>query len=348
MSGYKTKPMGQVNPQRAELLDLDGARGTDPNMTQPDLSQTDRARETKRFFDRYRFVEVLGVGGMGEVRLYHDRSIGREVAMKVIRASLSSSPRRWRFIREARVQGQLEHPSVVPLYDLGFDPEGNLYFTMKRVRGQSLSEVIRELRAADPSAIRRWTPRRLVAVFSRVCEAVSYIHSRGVIHRDLKPSNVMLGHFGETYVLDWGIAKVTSIMGDDAARAVIDATDANTTGKGSVMGSPGYMAPEQLRGEVGVVDARSDIYSLGSILFEILTWERLHPQDALQARLLSVLQTDGAWPSQRATKRAIPRALDEICAKATRVDPVHRFESVDALNDAIDAYLDSVQTGLSR
>ncbi|MEZ4338213.1 MAG: serine/threonine-protein kinase [Sandaracinaceae bacterium] len=292
------------------------------------------------FHERYEVLGTIGSGGMGEVKLCRDRTVGREVAMKIIRQSDTGSPRRWRFVREARIQGQLEHPAVVPVYDFGVDPEGNLYFTMKRVRGVSLAEVIEALAAGDPTAERRWGRRRLLTAFSQVCLAVGFIHSRGVVHRDLKPSNVMLGDFGEIYVLDWGLVKLIGRLGA-ADRGLVDASNAATTGQGSVLGTPGYMSPEQLRGEVDRVDQRADVYSLGSILFELLVREPLHPRGATKEKLISVLTTDGARTRSRPRGLSVPDALDDLVARATRLHPEDRLETASAMSEAIEAYLDA-------
>jgi serine/threonine protein kinase len=161
--------------------------------------------------ERYQASGVIGKGGMGEVRLYKDLRISRYVAVKVLRDKLRSSPEyRSRFVLEARLQGQLEHPSIVPVHDLGVTPEGELFFSMARVRGVTLRAALETVRAGDHGA--RFVRRRLLTAFSSVCLAVDYAHCRGVVHRDLKPENVMLGDFGEVYVLDWGIAKVMHSM----------------------------------------------------------------------------------------------------------------------------------------
>ncbi len=237
--------------------------------------------QSETFEARYELRTKLGEGGMGEVLLCKDVRIGREVALKVIRAEHGSRPDlRKRFLREVRVQGQLEHPSIVPVYDLGRDPEHKAYFTMKRVRGQTLEQILSALRRGEPEAERQHTRYKLLSAFATACLAVHFAHTRGVLHRDLKPGNVMLGDFGEVYVLDWGLAKVIHADGtrspDDSASTALPAatpSPANAapaggapplTGTGVLMGTPGYMAPEQIRGEFGELGPRVDIYALGS------------------------------------------------------------------------------------
>jgi serine/threonine-protein kinase len=298
------------------------------------------ALSLRAFEERYEVLEVLGAGGMGEVRLCRDRVIGREVAMKTIRSPRADSPRRWRFVREARVQGQLEHPAVVPVYDLGVDPDGYPYFTMKRIRGVGLDVVVERLRAGDGPTIQRFARRKLLRRFVQLCLAVDFIHARGVVHRDLKPANLMLGDFGEIYVLDWGLVKLVETDTEVEEQMIVDASGAVRTGRGAVLGTPGYMSPEALRGEVDRIDARSDLYSLGVVLFEMLALEALHPRGSMPQKLLSVLRTDGARPGERAPRLHIAPELDDICARATRLDPAQRFASARELAEAIEAYLD--------
>src|SRR5688572_20509375 len=176
-----------------------------------------RADGAERYVER----DSLGTGGMGEVRAYQDRRIGREIAIKRLHPERSDEAKsRKRFLREARIQGTLEHPSVVPVYDLGEEPDGTIFFTMKRIRGDTLFDVLRRLAQRDPEAVARWTRRRLLEVFARVCLTVHYAHTRGVVHRDLKPGNIMLGEYGEVYVLDWGLAKLADEPPDSTDREV--------------------------------------------------------------------------------------------------------------------------------
>ncbi len=293
---------------------------------------------------RYAFKTLLGVGGMGEVRLCRDAVIGRDVALKVakVRGADASAEGVERFVREARVQGQLEHPSVVPVYDLGESPEGP-FFTMKRVRGVTLGDIVAKLKAGDPEFAERYSRRRLLTAFTSVCLAIDFAHARGVIHRDVKPGNVMLGSYGEVHVLDWGLAKLRG--SEDVARPaepIDDVTPSyDQTQHGQLLGTPGYIAPEQVQGELDKVDARTDVYSLGAILFEILALEPLHARPNIGALLIATLKgASDARPSARAPDRDVPPELDAICVRATAVEPDDRFPSARALCDDVERYLD--------
>jgi serine/threonine-protein kinase len=257
---------------------------------------------------------------MGEVRSCDDRRIGREVAMKSMRPDATGLTGAL-FLQEARVQARLEHPSIVPVYDVGLDRSGAPYFTMKRVRGRTLKTILRGLRGADPDTVTLYSRRRLLTAFTGVCLAVHYAHTKDVLHLDLKPTNVMLDEFGALYVLDWGLAQVESR----------NEASPDSGAEPAIAGTPQYMAPEQLVG--GAVDARSDVYALGAILFEILCLEPLH---------MTTLRAGGTTrrPSTRAPERDIPPELDEICARATADAPEDRYPTVRGLHDAVDRYLE--------
>jgi len=303
---------------------------------------------------RYELRTSLGEGGMGEVRLCRDRVIGREVALKVIHATHAARGElRARFVREARVQGQLEHPAIVPVYDFGVDAEGQPFFTMKRVRGVTLESVLDVLRRADEATMRLYTLHKLLAAFVQVCFAIDFAHERGVVHRDLKPANIMLGGYGEVYVLDWGVAKVRSASSSfDASPSapsirvagsatspeeIVTGDKTAPTAAGAVLGTPGYMAPEQLRGDE--VDARTDIYALGGILFELLTLEPLHGGGSIAAMMKRALEGADARASVRAPQRDVPPELEAACVRACAREPSNRHSSARELADAIEAYL---------
>ena len=295
---------------------------------------------------RYETRALLGEGGMGQVHLCKDHRIGREVAMKVVRVGHGSrSDARTRFEREARVQGQLEHPSVVPVYDLGIGADGAAFFTMKRVRGLTLAKIFTGLRNGDPAITQVYSRRKLLTAFTSVCMAVAFAHSRGVLHRDLKPDNVMLGDFGEVHLLDWGLAKLINTADVPAEPWSEPSIDARSTGErhtaiGEILGTPGYMAPEQARGEVESLDERIDVYALGAILFELLALEPLHGRLRPVAILASTLLGADARASVRAPGRDVPPELEAICVRATMVDKNGRFATVREMSDAIERFLD--------
>jgi eukaryotic-like serine/threonine-protein kinase len=287
---------------------------------------------------RYRLGDVLGEGGMGEVLLAHDEHIGRDVAVKRIRSTEPSTEELSRFVREARVQGRLEHPAVVPVHDLAVDRDGRPFFVMKRVTGTTMLEILGKLRAggeADTAATRR----RLLRAFSDVCLAVEFAHSSGIVHRDLKPANIMLGDFGEVYVLDWGVARAMTEAAEPGGPPSVSRPlaaglklDTGDTLVGTVLGTPAYMAPEQLAGDRA--GPAADIYALGCILFEIVAGVALHAH----GRNAGEAPQPVARPSKH--RPDAPPELDAICERATHVDPEARFGSARALGDAVQAFLD--------
>jgi serine/threonine-protein kinase len=323
----------------AETEVLQAGGSDDPGQALPSR----RILEDGGFDARYELRAVIGAGGMGQVRLCHDRRIGRDVAMKVMHRALGSrSDLRARFVQEACVQGQLEHPSVVPVYDVGISSDGEPFFTMKRIKGLTLERILEGLADKEPEMVARYSRRKLLSAFSSACAAVAFAHARGIVHRDLKPANVMLGDFGEINVLDWGLAKIAGqselVRAGDGTGPVIE--PAQQTAHGAVLGTLGYMAPEQARGETSAVDQRADVYALGAMLFEILTERPLHPRSSTEIALSSTLQGADARPSVRVPDREIAPELEVICVRATALDPTDRFESARELHEAIERTLD--------
>ena len=299
------------------------------------------------FGERYQHLDRLGIGGMGDVSLCSDHVIGRDVALKVIRSERVRDPvTTARFLREARVQGQLEHPSIVPVYDVGATPDGAAFFTMKRVAGFTLDAIVEGLASGDLATGSRFSQRRLLNAVVSICLAVDFAHRRGVLHRDLKPANIMLGDYGEVSVLDWGLAKLVGLA-DEPGNAttpiarVSDSDDASRsqTQAGQMLGTPGYMAPEQTRGEVDQLDERTDVYALGAILFEVLALRPLHHADTIADLIVSTLGGCDARPS--VVRSGIAPQLDEICVRATARDPNERYATARDLANAIESYLDA-------
>jgi serine/threonine protein kinase len=284
---------------------------------------------------RYRLLDRIARGGMGVVYAAEDGNLQRRVALKVLDVTGTDGDLRNRLIREARVLAALEHPGIVPVHDVGTLADGRVFYTMKFVEGKRLDKYI-ETVASIPDRLR---------IFLRICDAVAFAHARGVLHRDVKPANIMVGPFGEVLVMDWGLAKILRVQVPGAAgeadpdatvfekpkqaATAGDATEVSVvTGHGTVLGTPGYMSPEQARGDVELLDVRSDIYSLGALLRFLLTGRQ-------EAASLS-----------RASR--LDKSLAAICAKSTAASPAERYPNVQEMALDVSRYLDGLAVGAHR
>ena len=308
-----------------------------------------------------RFVvqRELGRGGMGIVVEARDPELGRSVAVKVVLdPERVTAAQLARFVAEARVTGQLQHPNIVPVYAMGVTDEGQVFFAMKKVEGRTLSEVITALVDGDRRTTEQWPLPRLLQALIQVCNAIAYAHSRNVIHRDLKPSNLMFGPFGEVLVMDWGLVRS---LGDDeeltwepvdqdatTMRApTVDQSEPDfvmptlaRTADGAMVGTPGYMSPEQAGGRLDLLDGRSDQWSLGAILYEILTLQRAYIADDLYALIFRAIAGPPDDPRERTPERRIDPEIAEVCMRALAADPEDRFGSVAELAEAIQAFVE--------
>ncbi|MFZ4738109.1 MAG: SUMF1/EgtB/PvdO family nonheme iron enzyme [Bradymonadia bacterium] len=295
---------------------------------------------------RYALGRELGRGGMGLVLEAEDLVLGRPVALKLL-IDQDDASLRLRFTDEARVTGQLQHPSIPPVYELGRLGDGRLYFAMRRIEGRTLRDVIEDLRTGDPEIEKQFGPVRLLNLFAQICRAIAYAHARGVIHRDLKPDNVMFGAFGEVTVMDWGLAKpvgMAEVPVSTARARAADAQDARySTQYGEVTGTPQYMPPEQAAGRIDELGTHSDVYSLGAMLYELLTLEP--PFDGPSARAIrdAVVHTRVSPPSERAPNRAIPHAMEQLCLHCLAKEPKKRPRTAAWVADQIDDYLEGEQ-----
>jgi serine/threonine protein kinase/Flp pilus assembly protein TadD len=318
--------------------------GLDQNPGLPDMSTIDFSSAAPLRMTRYERREFHARGGLGEVWRSEDSVLGREVALKILRRNDEAT--RLRFEAEAQITGQLEHPNIVPVHDLGRDDEGQPYYVMKFVRGSTLKSVITEFYSPSaetgPGRQVRWM--QLLQIFLDLCHAVAYAHSRGVIHRDLKPDNVMLGAYGETLLLDWGLAKLLdepTVGGETESGSgwckLRQFDSGSATGEGTVMGTPGYMAPEMAAGRTVKTDLRTDIYLLGATLYEIITGQ-IPRRGASRDEVVEMARTVPPPPA-RQIRSACPRALEAIAAKAMAHRPEDRYPSVMAMADDIQRYL---------
>jgi len=280
--------------------------------------------------ERYEDRGALARGGWGEVRRVFDRVLDRVVAMKILAPEhVGAQTLLPRFLNEARVTASLEHPGIVPVHDRGTLPDGRPWFTMKEVRGRTLHEINHH----DPGL--RLPLRRLVEILMRVAETVGYAHERGVLHRDLKPSNVMVGEFGEVLVLDWGIAR--TVHDDDSVDVgTLVERDAELTGTGEILGTVGYMSPEQGRAIGEPLSPASDVFSLALVLYELLTGERARPPDRVQAWAMAAMGT----PPTITPSRDIPEELATLVIRGTALAPEARPRHGMAFAEVLHAWLD--------
>jgi serine/threonine-protein kinase len=296
--------------------------------------------------DRYMLGRELGRGGMGRVVAAHDRRMRRTIACKLLKPeNQAQADYRRRFVREARITCQLEHPSIIPIYDLGVIDGDHLYFTMRVVRSPSLADVI-----LDPELKADWSLVRLLGAFVQVCRAIGYAHARGVIHRDLKPSNILLGEYGEVYVADWGLAKVlgTPISREFVAIRPEDLLPSKKgdTRIGTGLGTPGYMAPEQALGEWSRVDRRADIFSLGVILFEILTGYPPFMGDTPEAVVAATVACTPPRPRRLAPQ--CPLQLEELCLRMLARDQDRRPLTAEVVARDIESWLEGSRERVLR
>lgn len=267
--------------------------------------------------DKYTVGPEVGSGGMKSVRRAHDQNTNRDVAMAVLQDERQQPRFLRRFVREARLTAALEHPNIVPVHEIGVADDGRPYFTMKLLGGESLHSVLQKLDAGEPEYRQRYTLSRLLQIFLGAGHAVAFAHSRGVIHLDLKPANIQVGGFGEVLVLDWGLAKV--MERPDALTLPEELRVVHT--EGVVRGTPGFMAPEQTRGEYSKLDERTDVYALGAVLLTVLTGKLPLPDQA------------------PVFDRRSPVALQAVTLKAMAADPAARYQSVRDLLRDVQAFL---------
>ncbi|TET36249.1 MAG: hypothetical protein E3J72_09145 [Planctomycetota bacterium] len=323
---------------------------------------------SKGMEDRYQAGSEIGRGGLGRVFAARDTVLDRPVAIKEMIEGTGSTGLLKRFLREGEIAGRLSHPNVIPVHDIGIREEGGEkkpYFVMTRIIGRDLKAILHSVENDEGDARHDFSRPRLLRIFQDVCLAMAYAHDNGVIHRDLKPANVMVGKYGEVYAVDWGLAKILSEEDDPAATMLAPPSmtgDGDTpatvlTLEGDVIGTPAYMPPEQASGRIAEVDKQSDIYSLGAILYEILTFRPPFEGENARSVIASVIAGEPAPPSIRASEvrssisqarkeegaalpQNVPPDLEEIVARAMAKDKGERYASVKELHEEIQRFLE--------
>jgi serine/threonine-protein kinase len=320
-------------------LSIDDSETTNPgelvtlDFSQPDPTAPAPVGPTARNA-RYVLGKTIGRGALTRVVLAEDRSLKRTVAMKILDRKQADGPTLQRFLAEAQATGQLEHPNIIPVYDVGALPDGSLFYTMKYVAKASLRKVIHELRQDRPETVSEFGLMRLLGAFNQVAMAVDYAHSKGVIHRDLKPENILLGEYGEIIVMDWGIAK---LIGDEVH---VSGAGRRLTPADTVFGTPEYMAPEQAQGLAN--SPAIDVYALGAILYELLCLSPPFEGNSPVETMVKVVREPAVPPSRRAMEfgRHVPTELEEICMQALSKAPDARQASAHELRDGVEAFIE--------
>ncbi len=287
--------------------------------------------------------EKFEEGGMSLLMEAVDTNLLRRIAMKIMRdEKIKDEYELSRMVVEAQITAQLDHPNIIPIYELGIDKKDRLFFTMKKVRGKALYELIneKELSARTDKDI-----FRLIQIMLKVCDAVSYAHSKGVIHRDLKPDNIMVGDFGQVYLMDWGIALLKGEKGEAVTGMDLPEVKKRKQYRireevqGNIFGTPCYMSPEQARGDLKDIDERSDVFSLGAILYEILTGTHPIPGDTLRDMVINARICEIQPPDQK-VDFPLPLGLVRITMKAMSRNPADRYQSVEELKNELEDFLE--------
>ena len=273
---------------------------------------------------RYIYFKKVALGGKCLIQSCKDLHLGRIVCHKTLRKEFADDAEEKRlFLREARVTAMLQHPNTAPVYEVGSDAKGHYYFTMKLVAGITLREILDELSRGNKEFESAWDLERLIDVVIQVGQVLNYAHLHGIVHCDVKPENIVSGEFGEVLLLDWGLAKVSEKDGVETATLADDENSLHS--RESHQGTPQYMSPEQISGDE--LDERTDIYSLGAILFEILTGQQLAWGESLDEMLQNKIKKAPPTPSIVAPERIVPVPLESLCLRCIQKSPEHRIQS---------------------
>jgi len=289
-------------------------------------------------FAKYSEFQTIAGGGHGVLRACLDANLGRTVAIKSLNPENDNFEReRHRLLREARITAQLQHPNTVPVYELGKDEEGKLFFAMKKVEGENLFQVLVRIAQGDEATKEQFSLDRLLGVLILASSALAYAHSRGVIHRDVKPENILLGPFGEVYLMDWGVAKVWGMPGEPEGDVPVKELYQRLTATGKRAGTPLYMSPEQISTGT-VVDERTDIFSMGVVLYEVLAQREPFRGRNIDETFKNIQQVTPPPPSAVAQHLSIPTALDEICLRAIEKKSSARYQNMMEMIGAIRSF----------
>lgn len=292
---------------------------------------------------RYVLVSQLGEGGSGIIYKAHEKSLDRDLAIKVLKDKFRRNPLAVRrFLREAKTSAQLEHPNIVPVHELGYSEDYGCYFSMQKITGESLQTILKLLQQGNKRLQKKYNNIKLLEIFTKVCQAVAYAHSKKVIHRDLKPENIIVGKFGQVLIIDWGLAKkIEKDPIKDTGKcdlSIDESGDVSKTVHGTINGTPTNMSPEQACGMQDGIGFKSDIYSLGTILYEILCYHAPFEDTKLHTVLSKVVSGNFVPPSKKNKSLTISKELEAITIKAMETNPFERYDTVqDLIHDVRNA-----------
>ena len=317
--------------------------------------------------DKYYLQKLLAKGGMAYVFRARDLNCQRSVALKMIMDKEGNEEEvTRRFIEEAQITSQLDHPAIVPIYELSRDAKGNPFYIMKLIKGRNLEELLKEIREGNKETIKQYSLVRLLNIFSKICDAIAFAASKNIVHRDIKPENIMIGQYGEVFVMDWGIAKVLNSedikqMSNNTPLPQYDpdfiktiscdaSVNVSSTFHGQILGTPSFMAPEQVQPQHMPLTPRADIYALGGLLYTILTLAHPHEKDNLEKLFKEKLSGKIIPPHLRIKNaphlpdKRVPYSLSAVVMKAMQTEPINRYASANELQDDVQHWLDGYAT----
>ncbi len=298
--------------------------------------------------DKYITLGKIAQGGMGEIHRVFNRDLKRMSVIKIILPHIMANRQMFiNFIQEARITGQLEHPNIIPVHDLGVIQDDKLFFSMKEIEGEALNTILNKVRQGEDDYMKKYALYPLLTFFRKVCDAMAFAHSRDIIHRDIKPENIMVGNYGEVLLVDWGLARrldepepeLDPTIREDVDPLADTVNDRKATRYGDIKGTPAYMPPEMARGEADEIDKRSDIFLLGATLYAIATLTAPFLGDDIVDIINAAESGDFDHPQVRAPYRELPTELCRIILKSMAADPDERYQCVEDLNEDLDDLL---------
>ena len=352
MSNESSDPQANLPDNEATVIRTT-VSGGGPENKNVQLEYIEKIRNQQLNYEKYQVRDKIAEGSMGSIHQVYDKNLNRSSVLKIILPKIQEDPALFRqFIKEAQITARLEHPNIIPVHDIGIIDGDRLHFAMKEVHGDTLATILRQLKAGSEEHVLRFTFYALLTIFRKICDAVAFAHSLGILHRDIKPDNIMVGGFGEVLMMDWGIAK---LIGDkeieppeNIGAVFSNVANSEVTLSGVVKGSPAFMSPEQAKGLGDKINKRSDVFLLGSTLYNIATLHAPYTGSDIEETLENAQQGNLISSALRAPDRNIPRELIRIIEKAMAFNPDERYANVDLLIVDIDALLEGNTTTTTK